>query len=82
MAADLNVALEEGDLSLITATLGGIARARRMAMVAEETGLGREILYKSLSSHGNPEFATVLKVVRAVGLRPRVETASETSSNG
>ena len=69
MAAYLNVALEEGDLSLIMATLGDIARARRMALVAEETGLGRESLYKSLSADGNPEFATVLKVVRALGLR-------------
>ena len=41
MAAYLNVALEEGDLGLIMATLGDIARARRMAMVAQETGLGR-----------------------------------------
>ena len=82
MAADLNVALEEGDVNLIMATLGDITRARRMAMVSKETGLGRESLYKSLSSDGNPEFATVLKVVRAVGLRPRVETASETDSNG
>ena len=69
MAAYLNVALEEGDLSLIMATLGDIARARKMAIVAEETGLGRESLYKSLSADGNPEFATVLKVVRALGLR-------------
>ena len=69
MAAYLNVALEEGDLGLIMATLGDIARARRMALVAEETGLGRESLYKSLSAEGNPEFATVLKVVRALGLR-------------
>ena len=69
MAAYLNVALEEGDLSLILATLGDIARARRMAVVAQETGLGRESLYKSLSTDGNPEFATVLKVVRALGLR-------------
>ena len=69
MAAYLNVALEEGDVSLILATLGDIARARRMAVVAQETGLGRESLYKSLSTDGNPEFATVLKVVRALGLR-------------
>ena len=61
MAAYLNVALEEDDLSLIMATLGDIARARRMAIVAEETGLGRESLYKSLSADGNPEFATVLR---------------------
>ena len=72
MAAYLNVALEEGDLSLIMATLGDIARARRMALVAQEAGLGRESLYKSLSSNGNPEFATVLKVVRALGFRLQV----------
>ncbi len=71
MVAYLNVALEEGDLSLIMATLGDIARAQRMAVVAQETGLGRESLYKSLSTNGNPEFATVLKVVRALGLRLR-----------
>lgn len=69
MAAYLNVALEEGDLSLIMASLGDIARARKMTVVAQETGLGRESLYKSLSADGNPEFATVLKVVRALGLR-------------
>ena len=69
MAAYLTVALEEGDLGLIMATLGDIARARRMAVVAEETGLGRESLYKSLSANGNPEFATVLKVMSALGLR-------------
>lgn len=69
MAAYLNVALEEGDLSLIMATLGDIARARRMAMVAQEAGLGRESLYKSLSADGNPEFGTVLKVLDALGLQ-------------
>lgn len=71
MAAYLNAALEDGDLGLIMATLGDVARARRMAAVAEEAGLGRESLYKSLSANGNPEFGTVLKVVRALGLRLR-----------
>ena len=75
MAAYLNVALEEGDLGLIMATLGDIARARRMTVVAQETGLGRESLYKSLSTDGNPEFATVLKVVRALGLRLQATSA-------
>ena len=37
--------------------------------MAQETGLGRESLYKLLAADGNPEFATVLKVVRALGLR-------------
>ena len=77
MAAYLNVALEEEDLSLIMATLGDIARARRMALVAQETGLGRESLYKSLSADGNPEFATVLKVVRALGLRLQATAVTE-----
>ena len=75
MAAYLNVALEDGDLGLIMTTLGDIARARRMAVVAQETGLGRESLYKSLSAEGNPEFATVLKVVRAMGLRLQATAA-------
>ena len=56
MAAYLNVALEDGDLSLIIATLGDIARAKRMTVVAQETGLGRESLYKSLSPDGNPRI--------------------------
>ena len=54
------------------ATLGDIARARRMALVAQATGLGRESLYKLPSADGNPELATVLKVVRALGLRLQV----------
>ncbi len=74
MTAYLNVALEEGDLRLIMATLGDIARARRMVVVAQETGLGRESLYKSLSADGNPEFSTVLKVVRALGMRLQAAT--------
>ena len=74
MVAYLNVALEEGDLSLIMAVLGDIARARRMTVVAQETGLGRESLYKSLSVNGNPEFATVLKVVHTLGLRLQATT--------
>ncbi len=76
MAAYLNVALEVGDLGLIMAALGDIARARRMTTVAQETGLGRESLYKSLSSNGNPEFATVLKVVHSLGLQLRVTSAA------
>ena len=81
MAAYLNVALEEGDLGLIMAALGDIARARRMAKVAQDTGLGRESLYKSLSSDGNPEFATVLKVVRSLGLRLHVTAVTGATSD-
>jgi probable addiction module antidote protein len=69
MVAYLDAALEEGDASLIAAALGDIARAKGMSQVAKDTGLGRESLYKTLSPTGNPEFATVLKVMGALGLQ-------------
>lgn len=75
MALYLEACLEEDDPSLITHALGVIARAKGMSQVARETGLGRESLYKALSPEGNPEFATVLKVVRALGLRLHATTA-------
>ena len=71
MAAYLEAALEQGDAALVATALGDIARAKGMAQIARETGLGRESLYKALSPDGNPAFSTVLKVVRALGLRFR-----------
>jgi probable addiction module antidote protein len=68
MAAYLEAALEDGDPALFTAALGDIARAKGMTEIARKTGLGRESLYKALAPDGNPEFATVLKVVRSLGL--------------
>lgn len=69
VAAYLEAALQDGDPALVAAALGDIARSRGMAEVAREAGLGRESLYKALSADGNPELATVLRVVRALGLR-------------
>jgi len=68
MVAYIETALESGDASLIAAALGDIARAKGMTAIAHEAGLGRESLYKALSPEGNPEFATILKVIRALGL--------------
>ena len=75
MVAYLDAALEDGDPKLIAAVLGDIARAEGMAHIENETGLGRESLYKALSAEGNPEFATILKVTRAIGLRLRAADA-------
>jgi probable addiction module antidote protein len=75
MAAYLEAALAEGDPALVAAALGDIARAKGMTQIARETGLGRESLYKALSPEGNPKFATILKVVRALGLRLRATPA-------
>ena len=69
MAAYLEAALEEDAAALFAAALGDIARAKGMTRIAHETGLGRESLYKALSAEGNPEFATVLKVLRSLGLK-------------
>ena len=75
MAAYLEEALQDGDPALIAAALGDIARAKGMAQIARSAGLGRESLYKALSPKGNPEFATILKVVKALGLRLRATAA-------
>ena len=80
MAAYLEAALEEGDSNLIAAALGDIARAKGMSQVARESGLGRESLYKALSPAGNPEFATILKVVAALGLQLHVSPAGAKSA--
>ena len=69
VAAYLDAALEDGDPALIRQALQVSARARGMTQIARDTGIARESLYKALSENGNPEFATVLKVVHALGLR-------------
>ena len=74
IAMYLDAVLEEDDPVLLAAALGDVARAKGMTSVARETGLGRESLYKSLSENGNPEFATVQKVIRSLGLKLRVTT--------
>jgi probable addiction module antidote protein len=66
--AYFEAALDEGDPSVIAAALGDIARAKGMTQVARDTGLGRESLYKALAPGANPEFATIIKVVHAVGM--------------
>ena len=71
IAAYLVACFEEdaGDGALIRAALNDIARAKGMTQIARDTGLGRESLYKALGSNGNPEFATIIKVMKALGLK-------------
>jgi probable addiction module antidote protein len=69
IAMFLEAAFEEDDPSLITAALGEVARARGMMQMAKDTGLSREALYRALSKDGRPEFNTILKVMKAFGLR-------------
>jgi probable addiction module antidote protein len=78
MAAYLDAWLSEApeDAAGIARALGDIARARGMSQVARDAGLSRESLYKALSENGNPSFATVLKVAKALGVRLHAEAAS------
>lgn len=75
MAAYLEACLEEaeGDAAFIAKVLGDIVRAKGMAQVAREAGLSRESLYKALSGERSPDFDTILKVVRALGLTLHAE---------
>jgi probable addiction module antidote protein len=77
MAAYLDAWLEEApdDAAGIARALGDIARAKGMTQVAKEAGLSRESLYRALSADGNPSFATVTKVARALGMRFAAKTA-------
>ncbi len=72
IVAYLEAVLEDGDPSLLTAALGDVARSKGMTTIARETGLGRESLYKALSTEGNPEFSTIVKVLQALGLRLQI----------
>lgn len=65
----INKALEKGDSAAASEVLGGIAKQRGMTELAKACGLARESLYRSLSSEGNPEFATILKVLQETGLK-------------
>ena len=67
--------LETDDSDLLLLALGDVARARGMAQVAKDSGLGRESLYKALAPGAKPRFETVMKVARALGVKLTVRPA-------
>lgn len=69
MVEYLNIALAEGDPKHFAQALGDVARAKGMTAVAEQTGLGRQSLYKTLSGDGNPSVDTLFKVLAALGVK-------------
>ena len=72
MAEYLSQVLEDGDNNELIRALGHIAKAKGMAIVAKESGLGRESLYKALSEGSQPRFDTISKVINALGLKMSV----------
>nr|WP_245774091.1 addiction module antidote protein [Rugamonas rubra] len=79
IALYLEACLDEAgdDAAFITKALGNVARAKGMAQLAIDTGLGRESLYKSLSGDGNPSFTTIVKVLHSLGMRLHIEPIPE-----
>lgn len=69
IAAYIEAVMEDGDPALIRNAIGVVARARGMTQVARDAGLSRESLYKALSANGNPSFETVVRVLKALGVR-------------
>lgn len=82
MAAYLEACLEEanGDAAFIAKALGDIARAKGMSQVARDADLSRESLYKALSGERSPSFDTILKVVRALGLKLHAKAIPQAGS--
>lgn len=74
IAEYLNAALQDGDEAAILTAIGNIAKAIGMTKIAEQTGLSRPSLYKALSEGAKPQFATVLKVLRAIGGSLQINT--------
>lgn len=69
IAGYLDAVLEDGDPALLKAALNDVARARGMTELAEKAGISRAGLYKALGEDGNPSFATVVAIMRALGVR-------------
>ena len=63
---------DPGDGSIIRAALNDVARAGNMSKLASDVGMSREGLYKALSENGNPSFATIMRITRALGLQVRL----------
>ena len=73
---DACIAESQGDPAFIARAIGDIARAKGMSELARATGMGRESLYKALSGQRNPEFGTILKVLKALGLELHTTVAA------
>ncbi len=79
-AVFLDEALSTGNAGYIQHALGVLARSKGMSHLAEETGLGRQGLYKALAEDGSPKFETVLKVVAALGIQLHAAPADQVAA--
>jgi probable addiction module antidote protein len=75
IAEYMTAVLEANDSDLLLLALGDVARAKGMAQVAKDAGLGRESLYKALSPGAKPRFETVMNMARALGVKFKAQAA-------
>ena len=76
IAEYLNSILEDGDNSDLIVAIGHVAKAIGMTKIAEKTGMSRPSLYKALSDGSKPQFATIMKVLKAIGGQINVKPIS------
>ncbi len=72
----LAAAMEDPDSEMLLVALRNVARARGMAQLARDTGLGRESLYKALRPGSQPRYDTLIKVMRALGVQLTIKAAA------
>ncbi len=82
IAGYLSAVLEEDDPNAVIEALGTIARARGMTEIARESGLAREALYRALRGGASPRFDTVMRVMRALGVRLVAEPEASRVAHG
>jgi len=74
ISAYLSAVLEDNDIGLLIQAIGHVAKAKGMAVIAKESGLGRESLYKSFCENAQPRFDTVIRVLHAMNIDLRFES--------
>jgi len=77
IAEYLTQVIADGDADELLQAIGNVAKARGMAQIAKDAGLGRESLYKAFAPGAKPRFDTVLKVIKALGLKLSAESTVE-----
>lgn len=77
MAAYLEAAMEDQNPDVFLAALADVAKARGIAQLAKDTGLGRESLYKSLAPGAKPRFETIMKITKSLGIPLRIQTPGQ-----
>jgi probable addiction module antidote protein len=81
IAAYLSAIIDEGDPQLLLAAISDVAKARGMAKIASDSGLGRESLYKALKPESKPRFETILKILNSLGVKIQFNAKEEIKIN-